>query len=344
VIVSISIACLEFTQETDKKTVKSTRFLTWVKGGIVKKRHIEDSTGTRRSEQNMESVKRKVIDIDEEKCDGCGLCIPNCPEGALQILDGKARLVSDLFCDGLGACLGHCPRGAIRVGEREAEPYDERRVMANIAGQGEAVIRAHLEHLREHGEESLYAQALSCLDELGIALPGAVPAAGSEAAGCGGGCPGARPLSFAEPGGPAQGGAPARASRLGQWPVQLHLLPASAPWLRAADLLLSADCVAYALGGFHDEYLAGKKLAIACPKLDGGQEVYIDKLTAMIDQAGIRSITVMTMEVPCCRGLLSLVERALAQAHGGPEVTWVQVSIRGEILNCSVPFSRNPAG
>jgi len=291
----------------------------------------------------MDNLKRKIIEIDEEKCDGCGLCIPNCPEGALQIIEGKARLVSDLFCDGLGACLGHCPRGAIRVTEREAEPYDERRVMANIVCQGEAVIRAHLDHLREHGEQSLYEEALSYLSEQGIAVPDASPQAASGESGCGGGCPGARPLAF-DGGRVPEPQAEKRPSRLGQWPVQLHLLPASAPYLHGADLLLSADCVAYYLGDFHDRWLAGKVLAIACPKLDQGQEIYVDKLAAMFDGAGIRSLTVMTMEVPCCRGLLGLVERALERAEHRPEVRWVQVGLRGEILKTADLSVKNPVG
>jgi NAD-dependent dihydropyrimidine dehydrogenase PreA subunit len=279
---------------------------------------------------HMNMAKRKVIEIDESKCDGCGLCIPNCPEGALQILDGKARLVSDRFCDGLGACLGHCPRGAIRIEEREAEPYDERRVMANIVSQGETVIRAHLEHLREHGEDDLYREALTYLKEQGI---DAAPAPEPVQAGCGGGCPGAGPRSFPETREAAPADAAPRQARLGQWPVQLHLLPVSAPYLRGADLLLSADCVAYALRNFHDGYLAGKKLAIACPKLDSHQEIYLDKLAAMIDGAGIRSVTVMIMEVPCCRGLLQLAEQALQRAENKPPLTCIQVGVRGEILD-----------
>ncbi len=279
----------------------------------------------------MNNPKRKVIEIDEELCNGCGLCLPNCPEGALQILDGKARLVSDLFCDGLGACLGHCPLGAIRISEREAAPYDERRVMENIVGQGEAVIRSHLKHLQEHGEDGYYREAVNFLQERGLEAPGAAYPA-PEAAGCRGGCPGSRPLEIA-PAAEAETLKTPRPSRLGQWPVQLHLLPVSAPYLRGAELLLSADCVAYALGDFHQEYLAGKKLAIACPKLDSHQETYVDKLTAMIDQSGIRSLTVMTMEVPCCRGLLSLMVKALDQAAEKPPLTWIQVSVQGEILH-----------
>lgn len=281
----------------------------------------------------MNNPKRKVIEIDEELCNGCGLCLPNCPEGALQILDGKARLVSDLFCDGLGACLGHCPLGAIRISERKAAPYDERRVMENIVGQGEAVIRSHLKHLREHGEDGYYREAVNFLRERGLEAPAAASSA-PEAAGCQGGCPGSRTLEFAPAAAAeAETRKPPRPSQLSQWPVQLHLLPVSAQYLRGAELLLSADCVAYALGDFHKQYLAGKKLAIACPKLDSHQEIYVDKLTAMIDQSGIRSLTVMTMEVPCCRGLLSLVEKALNQADGKPPLTWIQVSVQGEILH-----------
>jgi ferredoxin len=300
-------------------------------------------------------MKRKIIHIDHELCNGCGQCIPGCPEGALQVIDGKARLVSDLFCDGLGACIGECPLGAIRVEEREAQAYDERQVMENIVRQGAGTIRAHLEHLRHHGEEGYLREALAVLEEKGLSA-----AAAGEVAGCGepraaqasggggdrgdrgggGGCPGARSMSFesAPRDQAARGPAPAVAqsgaagSALRHWPVQLHLIPPSAPYFRDADLLLAADCVAYAHGDFHRQLLAGRSLAIACPKLDTNQDIYLDKLVALIEHAGIRSLTVATMEVPCCRGLLALVRQAAAQAKRSVPVTWIEIGVQGEVL------------
>lgn len=276
---------------------------------------------------------RKIITIDGEKCTGCGLCIPNCPEGALRIIDGKARLVGDLFCDGLGACLGYCPEGAITVEERNAEPYDERRVMDNIAPQGPHVIAAHLEHLASHGEAALHAQALAYLEEKGIAVP-AAPAAGSCCGGeereeaSAGGCPGSRSASWA---GKTAGQAP---SALRQWPIQLHLISPMAAHFQGRDLLLAADCTAFAVGAFHGEWLAGRALAIACPKLDDGRDVYRDKITALIDHAQVRSITVLMMEVPCCGGLLQIVRDALAQAKRKVPVKAVTVGIEdGAVLS-----------
>jgi ferredoxin len=281
-------------------------------------------------------MKRQIIRIDEELCNGCGSCIPGCPEGALQIIEGKARLVSDLFCDGLGACLGECPTGAITVEEREAEPYDERRVMAeSVIPKGEAVIRAHLHHLQGHGEEGHLREALAVLEERGLELPpGEEPEAGCLHAGHGqAGCPGAQARETAEaaaPGGSA--GGPELPSQLRQWPVQMHLIPPSAPYFRDADVLLAADCTAYAHGDFHREFIRGRRLAIACPKLDSQQEIYLDKLKALIDFSEIRSLTVLTMEVPCCRGLLALARRAAAEAQRRVPLYWQELSVEGRIL------------
>jgi ferredoxin len=290
-------------------------------------------------------MKRKIIHIDDELCNGCGQCIPNCPEGALRIIDGKARLVSDLFCDGLGACMGECPLGAITIEEREAEPYDERRVMGNVIAQGENVVRAHLAHLEEHGEQELLRQALGVLEERGIEVelpeagqggaPGDVAHHG-PAGHHSGGCPGAQVREFqAEHGSsdPVSSGSPAAApSRLRQWPVQLHLIPPSAPYLKDADVLLAADCTAYAHGDFHGQFLQGRRLAIACPKLDSDQDIYLDKLKALIDFTGIRSLTVLTMEVPCCRGLLQLARKAVAQSQRRIPIQWLEIGVQGEVL------------
>jgi ferredoxin len=269
--------------------------------------------------------KRKIISIDQAKCNGCGLCIPNCPEGALRVIDGKARLVSDLFCDGLGACLGYCPEGAIAVEEREAEPYDETKVMANIAAQGANTIRAHLDHLKSHGEDALLAEAVNYLAKNGIAVPEAEYGGHSHEHG---GCPGTRAMDMPHTDGNA------KASELSNWPVQLHLMSPTAPQLAGQDVVLSADCVAYAMGDFHKKWLAGKSLAIACPKLDESAEIYREKITALIDHAKINTLTVLMMEVPCCRGLLAIAEEALGHAHRKIPLKAVTVGIRGgEILS-----------
>jgi len=273
-------------------------------------------------------MKRTIITIDENKCTGCALCIPGCPEGAIQIIDGKARLVSDLFCDGLGACIGHCPENAISTEVRESQPYSERLVMERVAAQGENTIRAHLLHLAQHGEEGYLAEARRYLAEKGIRV-----SIGEEPSGCerAGGCPGAENISFekvtrtkAEDAGPE--------SKLGHWPVQLHLVSPMATVFREKDVLLAADCVAYAMGDFHRRFLEGKMLAIACPKLDSGREIYLEKLKALIDHALIATLTVITMEVPCCSGLLVLAREAQAAAERTVPFRHVVVSVKGEIL------------
>jgi len=267
---------------------------------------------------------RKIIRIDEDKCTGCGDCIPGCPEGALKIVDGKARLVRDSFCDGLGACLGKCPEGAITVEERETESYDEEKVMANIIRKGEGAVKEHLAHLKAHGEEENLRIAASVLEK-------------SKHAGHSGdgGCPGSRNRMFSRNEAPpqsARSSAETAASELAHWPIQLHLISPAAPQYFKKDLLLCADCVAYTTGGFHSQYLRGKSLAIACPKLDEGQEGYLEKLAALIDRAEINTLTVMIMEVPCCSGLLRLAQAATAKAKRKVPLKLIQVSLQGEIL------------
>lgn len=281
-------------------------------------------------------MKRKMIQIDEAKCDGCGLCLPNCPEGAIQLIDGKARLISDLFCDGLGACLGHCPQGAITIEEREAEPYNERQVMANIVKQGAPVIHAHLQHLKEHNELDYLRDAMNYLKENHLQIdltnpqaPGAAPSQPPE-----GGCPGSRLMSFAPRSSAAStDDAGKRASQLRHWPIQLHLISPRAPHYQGADLLLAADCVPFAMGDFHRDYLQGKALAIACPKLDEGQDVYVEKLAALVDEARINTLTVMIMQVPCCGGLLRLAKEAVARAQRKVPIKCIVVSLQGDVLS-----------
>ena len=219
---------------------------------------------------------RKIVHIDEEKCDGCGLCVPSCDEGAIQIIDGKAKLVAENLCDGLGDCLGECPRDAITIEEREAAEFDE-----------EAVD----EHLREQLQETVH-NAGPC---------------------SGGGCPGAAAMDLAGPAADQTPPGGAQPSQLRNWPVQLTLVPVHAPWLERADLLISADCVPYALGSFHSDLLAGKQVITACPKLDN-VEPYLRKLTEIFETHDIKRVTVARMEVPGCGGLTAVVQKALQRA------------------------------
>lgn len=292
-------------------------------------------------------MKRKIITIDEEKCTGCGLCIPDCPEGALQIIEGKARLVSDLFCDGLGACMGTCPEGAISVTEREAEPYDEQAVMGVIVPQGEAVIRAHLDHLKSHGEDGLYAQAVSYLAGHQIPIPKDIPTQPGQGQGQGvqqhirqrghqyqaSGCPGSAPQQFSQQGdtSEARQGEGKISSELSQWPVQLRLISPANPVFKDADLLIAADCVPFAYGDFHRDFLKDKILVIFCPKLDEDIEEYSEKLAAIMTAHTIRSITIMHMEVPCCSGTVAVVRKALQQSGKTIPVHEYTIGIRGDI-------------
>lgn len=272
-------------------------------------------------------MERQIIRIDEQKCDGCGLCCSGCPEGALQLIDGKARLVSEITCDGLGACVGECPVGAITVETREAAPYDECATLDHIIPQGVNTLKAHLKHLYEHAQTTYLNQALAYLQERGVAIPEykEKPMHGSHE-----GCPGSAPRSFNRTPAPAEGREGLQ-SQLTQWPVQLHLISPMNPDFEKADLLLAADCAAFTLPDFNQKWLPGKKLAIACPKLDSGQEIYLDKLVALIDSAQINTITVMIMEVPCCGGLQRLAQSAVARASRKVPVKVVVVGLDGEI-------------
>lgn len=273
-------------------------------------------------------AKRKIIKIDEDKCNGCGLCIPNCKEGALKVIDGKVRLISDLFCDGLGACIGHCPQDAITIIEREAEEYDEEKVMAHVIKGGNNVIKEHIEHLKEHGQDEYVEQAMNFLKKKNIEVPEELRSTPHSHGFSG--CPGSAMKEFNNNDDNKVEGLKQR-SQLRQWPVQLHLVSPMAPYFKGKDVVLAADCVAYSLGNFHSDYLKGKSLAIACPKLDEGQEVYIEKMTSLIDDAKINTLTVMIMEVPCCGGLLHIAQEGAKAAKRKIPVKLIVVGLEGDI-------------
>lgn len=272
---------------------------------------------------------RKIIQINEELCDGCGECVPACHEGALQIVDGKARLVSDFFCDALGACIGHCPQNAITIIEREAAPYDETKVMETIVKGGTNVIKAHLEHLIEHNEMEYFQQAINYLSANGIENPIKEKSIKSKQEGCG--CPGAKEMSFSlTENDEIESGK--RISHLRQWPVQLHLVSPYANYFMNSDLLLAADCCAFAYGDFHKDFMKGKSLAIACPKLDLNQEIYFEKLVTMIKDSNLKSITVLVMQVPCCSGLYQLAAEAIKESEKDIPLKVVVIGINGTII------------
>ena len=225
-------------------------------------------------------VMRKIIEIDDELCDGCGECVPGCAEGALQIVDGKARLVSENYCDGLGACIGECPNGAITMVEREAEDFDEEAVET---------------YLKEKAKK-----------------PVDVPLA------CG--CPSTQVQTFAP-----------SVSNLSHWPVQINLVPPTAPFLKGADLLIAADCTVVAYANFHQDFLKDKMVMIGCPKFDNVKD-YILKFTEIFKVADIKSITALIMEVPCCSGLPMIVKRAMDAAGKDIPMEEIVISTKGDIL------------
>jgi NAD-dependent dihydropyrimidine dehydrogenase PreA subunit len=259
-------------------------------------------------------VKRKIIKIDEEKCTGCGLCVPNCAEEAIKIIDGKAKLIGDVFCDGLGACLGECPEGALSIEEREADQFDEKIVMENIARKkGEAG--------QVHGSKTAPSDVaphnLRVIDQVGHICPGSAHAIFERKS----------PVAVSA----VQ--ANTQQSELTHWPIQLHLVNPVADFFRGKDVVFAADCVAYTLADFHERFLKGKSLAIACPKLDEGQDVYMEKIRKMVDEAKINTLTVVMMEVPCCRGLLQMTQAALQKAKRKVSLKAIVVSTRGDVIS-----------
>jgi len=245
-------------------------------------------------------IKRKIIQIDEEKCDGCGLCVPSCAEGALQIVDGKARLIAEVYCDGLGACLGECPNDALKVIEREAEDFDEK------------AVEKHLEHLKAGHPPKIHEEpAMAC------------------------GCPSMHIQTFAPAKSAREAQQPvttqATPSALTHWPVQIRLVPPTAPFIKGADLLVAADCTPVAYPNFHRDFLDGKVVMVGCPKFDDVQ-AYVQKFTDIFNTAGIKSIEVVTMEVPCCQGLPLIVKKGLELAGKKITLSQVIISTRGEVL------------
>lgn len=273
-------------------------------------------------------MKRKIININEEKCTGCGVCIPDCPEGALQLIDGKARLVSDLFCDGLGACIKACPTGAMTTEEREAEPYDEYKVMENVVKGGVNVIKAHLSHLKDHGQDEFFNQAVDYLKKNNFE----VPVLEVKPLPCG--CPGTMQKDLSQM--KKQSQQPVQAvnlqSELNNWPIQLKLLNPNAPYLKNADLLIAADCTAFAYPNFHQKFLKNKVLIMLCPKLDSDLNVYVDKLANIFETQEINSITIVHMEVPCCGGVEMIIKEALSQSGKNIIMKDYTVSLTGELI------------
>lgn len=275
-------------------------------------------------------MKRSIITIDEDKCNGCGACVSACHEGALQMIDGKARLVSESYCDGLGACLPECPTGAISIEERESAAFDEAAVKARMekeaarSGHGHG-HSGHHDPEGPHGRHDHKADAKG-LEDLPCGCPGSHAKTLDRAA--------ARPRFAAQAPRVAEtavsvGEAPV--SRLRQWPVQIKLVPVTAPYLDKAHLLIAADCVAYARAGVHEEFIQGRITLIGCPKLDAGD--YSEKLAQILSAHEIRSITVLRMEVPCCGGIVQAVKQAMVKS--GSMVPWsvVTVGTDGSILD-----------
>lgn len=276
----------------------------------------------------MTTVERKIIEIDEDKCNGCGLCVDACHEGAIQMVNGKAKLVSDSYCDGLGDCLGPCPTGALSIVTRAAEAYDEEAVAARMRERGGpaaggcpgAMARDLRKPADVPGTAPTPAVAASAPEPLACGCPGSMSkslkAIPSESCCCGdSGCDGG-------------GEAPAVASELMNWPVQLKLVPPSAPYLRGADILVAADCAPVAVPDFHSRYLRGKPVIIACPKLEDNAP-QVEKLAEIVRVARPASLTVLRMEVPCCGGLVRVAEEAVRRSGLDVPVSVVVVNLDG---------------
>ena len=243
-------------------------------------------------------VNRKIIEIDEELCDGCGQCVPSCAEGALEIVEGKAKLVAEVYCDGLGACLGECPTGALTVTEREADEFDEEAVEEFLSSKAK--------------ETPAQEEAMAC------------------------GCPSSQIRGFAPTGACEGANQPlsqeCQESALAHWPVQIKLVPPTAPFLHGADLLVAADCTPVAYPNFHRDFLKGKAVMVGCPKLDDAEE-YVQKFADVFNAAGIKSVSVVVMEVPCCQGLPVIVQKGMEKAGKNIPMEKVVISPRGDLVS-----------
>ncbi|MCM8792746.1 MAG: 4Fe-4S ferredoxin, partial [Candidatus Omnitrophica bacterium] len=242
------------------------------------------------------------------------------------------RLISDLFCDGLGACIGHCPQGAITIEEREAEPYDEKKVMENIVKQGKNVIKAHLEHLKEHNQTQYLKEALEYLKESNIDIPLEDRYFDKNQFHSGsGGCPGLKIMDLKEKGVYSKDKAKQKQdSQLRNWPIQIMLMPTFAPYLENAELLVAADCTAFSFADFHAEILKDKVLLIGCPKLDD-VELYKEKFVQILKNNNIKSITCVHMEVPCCFGLVHILKEAIRLSKKELPFKEITIGIKGDI-------------
>ena len=263
----------------------------------------------------MTIVKRKIIKIDDELCTGCGSCIPACPEQALEIVDTpkgkKVRIVKDLYCDGLGACLGDCPTGALTIEERETEPYDDDATIDRIKELAPEMLETHIKHMEEHATE---------LDEqLKNELNPGIHT-----------CPSTKVLDWAEEK-TSTGSTATIDSALRQWPVQLQLVPPNAPYFQNADLAIIADCVPFSYANFHQDFLKEHSIAVGCPKLDDAN-AYINKIAQIINFSNPRSLKVVHMEVPCCFGLIQIVQQALKKAGKSIPLEEITISINGQKL------------
>jgi len=263
----------------------------------------------------MTKATRKIVNIDEDLCDGCGLCVPSCAEGAIRIVDGKARLASEIYCDGLGACLGECPQGAITLEERPAKEFDAAAVEEHLQGLG-----------REGGTDRHEHEAADA-------------ATGSHTADHTFSCPGARTMVLKpredEEGTEVEATVEEKLkSELGQWPVKLYLVDPNAPYFRDAELLVSADCAPLAYAAFHPDFLRGKAVVIGCPKFDD-VALYRDKLTAILRENDVRKVTILHMEVPCCFGLVQVAKEAAAASGKDIPFEDVTATIRGEATSAA---------
>ncbi len=272
------------------------------------------------TETEHQRILRKIIKIDEDLCTGCGQCVIGCAEGALEIIDGKAKVVNEVFCDGLGACIRDCPEGALEIIEREALEFDEEEVdrhLESLSEKEEEKLNQAKQIVAEHSHQCGCA---STQEDSEITLENHVCS-----------CASGETMVFndLEEQTVITGKAP---SALRQWPIQMHLINPAAPYFQGADVILTADCVAYALGEYHNKYLKGCSIAIACPKLDQGREIYIEKIRSWFDEAKINTLTIMRMQIPCCGGLLGLAQEAAKRANRKVPIKYIIVSVEGDIF------------